>query len=437
MRPDAKQLTGVKGTDFIDRCISHVFAAAPEAQCLLAPRFSVGKADSIWELRSPVGTVQDIFCTGINSPYIHPPKPARALPYAEKCQRSSKKRQGTTSVVPKMQQIKRRALAPEGCFSGFSSRTSSYFAVYSAILLLLLNAPLLCAQTAPASQAAATDAAPIAIVALDSKNPDAAAKVTGALEVSQGRAVIAASGTITSGSQTTEVVLPHRGVLRVCASTTVKLAADSSVPAGETPGLMLAMDQGALEMSFAMSFATSAAAGRNADVLMTPDFRILIGGPGAAEIKVRLGQHGDTCVDNAGITAPYVLVTSVFDGGNYHVQPGQRVMFEHGSLREVVDNEKEPCGCPPPLHPGTNEFPVAQSAGLAPLPKPAPNAVSITSAPPEALEPLVYNSADHAAKPAAEATPAPSAAATKPAAKKKSGFFGGIGKFFRRLFGAE
>jgi hypothetical protein len=301
-------------------------------------------------------------------------------------------------------------------------------------------------QPAPAPQPAATPQpaapetapiAPIAIVPLDSTHPDAAAKVTGALEVTQGRAVIVASGTITSGSQTTEVVLPHRGVLRVCASTTVKLAADTSVPTGETPGLMMAMDHGALELSFA----TSAAAGRNADFLLTPDFRILIGAPGAAEVKVRLGQHGDTCVDNAGKNAPYVLVTSVFDGGNYRVQPGQRVMFEHGSLREVVDNEKEPCGCPPPLHPGTNEFPLAQSAGLAPTPKPAPNAVSVTSAPPEALEPLVYNSADHAAKPTSEATPAPGEAAakpaTKPAAKKKPGRFGGIGKFFRKLFGAE
>ena len=313
-----------------------------------------------------------------------------------------------------------RALASEGCF------------FFLAAILLLLAAPLH-AQTTPTPQAAATGAAPIAIVPLDSKNPDAAAKVTGALEVSQGRAVIVASGTVTAGNQTTEVVLPHRGVLRVCASTTVKLAADASVPAGETPGLMLAMDHGALELSFA----TSSSVGRNADFLMTPDFRILIGAPGAAEVKIRLGQHGDTCVDNAGTNAPYVLVTSVFDGGNYRVQSGQRVMFEHGSLREVVDNEKEPCGCPPPLHPGTNEFPVAQSAGLAPLPKPAPNAVSITSAQPQALEPLVYNSADHAAKPPVEATPAASTAATKPAAKKKPGFFGGIGKFFRRLFGAE
>ena len=93
----------------------------------------------------------------------------------------------------------------------------------------------------------------------------------------------------------------------------------------------------------------------------------MIGGPGAADVKLRLGQHGDTCVDNAGINAPYVLVTSVFDGSVYRVQPGQRVMFQHGSLFEVVDQEKEPCGCPEPPKPNSNEFPLAQSAGLAPL----------------------------------------------------------------------
>jgi hypothetical protein len=232
------------------------------------------------------------------------------------------------------------------------------------LLATLLIAPALQAQTAPAPQSPASGSAPIAIVTLDTKNPDAAAKVTGALEVSQNKAIISASGTVTSGSQTTEVVLPHRGTLRVCASTTVKLAADTGVPAGETPGLMMALDHGAIEMSFATSFSN----GHNADILLTPDFRILIGAPGAAEVKVRLGQHGDTCVDNAGSNAPYVLVTSVFDGGDYRVQPGQRVMFEHGSLHEAVDNEKEPCGCPPPLKPGTNDFPLAHPTPPSHLP---------------------------------------------------------------------
>jgi hypothetical protein len=291
-------------------------------------------------------------------------------------------------------------------------------------LAALAFVPVLCAQ-APA----ALQGGPIAIVSLDGKNPDAAAKVTGAMEVSRGKAVIAASGTVTSGSQTTEVVLPRRGVLRVCASTTVKLAADSSVPAGETPGLLMAMDHGAIEASFAT--------GRNADILLTPDFRILLGAHGAAEVKVRLGLHGDTCIDNPGADAPYVLVTSVFDGGDYRVQPGQRVMFEHGSLHEVVDNEKEPCGCPPPAK-GGNEFPLAQSEGLEPLPKPVPSAVGSTSS--QVVEPLVYKAADHVAQPTAAAQDGGSAVESstpKPAAGKKTGVFSKIGRFFKRIFGAE
>jgi len=298
--------------------------------------------------------------------------------------------------------------------------------------VLSLAAALLLASVLHA-QAPAAESSPIAIVPLDSKNPDAAAKVTGALEVSQGKAVIAASGTIASGAATTQVTLPHRGVLRVCASTTVKLAADSSVPAGEIPGLMIAMDHGAIEASFAT--------GRNSDILLTPDFRILIGGPGAAEVKVRLGQHGDTCVDNVGVNAPYVLVSSVFEGGAYRVQPGQRVMFQHGSLHEVVDNEKEPCGCPPAAPKG-NEFPLAQSEGLAPLPKPEPRAAQPGNASAKPLETLAYNGAEHAAQPAAASGDAAQIAAAvqpanTPSAAKKPGFFGRVGRFFRRIFGAE
>ena len=331
------------------------------------------------------------------------------------------------------------------------SRTPISRAIQAGSLCLtaLVAAPVICAQAQTEPQPFVVPGGPIAIISLDNKNPDAAPSVTGGLQVSAGKAIIAASGTVTSGNQTTDVILPHRGVLRVCASTTVKLAADSSVPDGETPGLMMAFDHGAVEASFAT--------GRNSDILLTPEFRILIGGPGAAEVKVRLGQHGDTCVDNAGVKAPYVLVTSVFEGGDYHVQAGQRVMFQHGSVHEVVDDEKEPCGCPPAAHPGTNDFPLAESAGLAPLTKPAAGVPMNNAAPPRLVEPLVYKSTDHAAQPAADAQPAETAqpaadaqpvAATeagttattpadKPKAKKKPGVFHKVGHFFHRIFGAE
>jgi hypothetical protein len=190
-----------------------------------------------------------------------------------------------------------------------------------------------------------------------------------------------------------------------------------------------------------MSFATS----HNADTLLTPDFRILVSGPGAAEVKVRLGPQGDTCVDNSGANAPYVLVSSVFDAGIYRVQPGQHVMFQHGSLHEVVDNEKEPCGCPPSA-PEKNEFPLAESEGLTVTPKTAPALPSANPATKEPVAPMVYNGADHAPQIATipeSASIPPVAASAKPAAPKKNppakkrGFFRKVGRFFGRIFGAE
>ena len=309
--------------------------------------------------------------------------------------------------------------------------------VAGALVVVLAASAAVSGQDLPPDAAVAapvTPGGPIAIVPVDS-----AATVTGAMQVNAGKALIGASGSIASADKTTEVVLPHRGLLRVCASTTVKLAADTSVPAGETPGLMMSLDHGAIEASFATA--------QNSDILLTPDFRILISGPGAAEVKVRLGQRGDTCVDNpivdSGQNAPYVLVTSVFDGGAYRVQPGQRVMFQHGSLQEVVDQEKEPCGCPTAPRPGSNDFPLPQSAGMAPLEPatPAPPAAAPDKQPPS--EPLVYQAAPVAQptpnlpepKPTPVAQPSPVPA---PAAKQdKPGFFRRVGRFFKRMFGAE
>ncbi len=267
-------------------------------------------------------------------------------------------------------------------------------------------------------------AGPIAIVPLQQGKSATGATVTGALQVTADKAIIAASGAVTAGSNTADVLLPQRGTLRVCASTTVKLAADSSAPAGDLPGLMMAMDHGAIEASFAT--------GRSADILLTPDFRILISGSGAAEVKVRLGEHGDTCVDNGGTNAPYVLVTSVFDSGNYRVKPGQRVMFQHGSVHEVVDQEKEPCGCPPaPPASQSNDFPLAQSEGLSPTPKPSPaHATSAANTSP----PMVFNAHPLALQPAEP--PAPPAPTPAPQPRKR-GFVHRIGHFFHRLFGGK
>lgn len=324
----------------------------------------------------------------------------------------------------------------------------------TALVLDAQTAPTLAPAKAPVRAAAATmppaqpdqgpvfATPPVAIVPLDPSMPGAALEVEGPMQAWNGQAYLTGSGSITAGAATAEVSLPSRGTLRVCASSTVKLAEDAHAPAGEVPGLLLALDRGAVEMSLAPSKARA----KNADTLLTPYFRILIGGPNAADVKVRLGEHGDTCVDNPGADAPYVLVTSVFDGGFYRVQPGQRAMFENGSLQAVVDRENEPCGCPPPLaavH--GNEFPLAESEGLVPG-KQAPVISAAPSQSGPAAATLSYSGAERKARIAAPvmiapvASRAPAAAPTasaKPAAKKKPGIFARVGHFLRRIFGTE
>jgi len=290
--------------------------------------------------------------------------------------------------------------------------------------------------TPPASGAApASGSPPVAIVPIDKSIPGAALSVVGPMRASNGRAFITGSGAITAGGATAQVTLPYRGTMHVCASSSVNLAADASAPAGEVPGLLVALDHGAVEMSLAASDARA----RNADTLLTPYFRIMIGGPNAADVRVRLGENGDTCVDNAGANAPYVVVTSVFEGGLYRVQPGQRVMFEHGSLQSVVDQEKEPCGCPPPPKSEGNEFPLAASEGMEPASKQAPVAIGAPASVPNATETFSVSGTTRAPQPAAlPAAAAPAAPpANVPAPKKKPGFFRRVGRFFKRVFGAE
>ena len=263
-------------------------------------------------------------------------------------------------------------------------------------------------STAPA-QVPSAQSPSIATVSLEGVS------LSGSLSVEDGRAIIGNNGAITAGDKTAHVALTRGGALNVCASTKIHLSTDNTISGG---GLMIAIDHGALEAQYLP--------GQYSDVLLTPDLRILISGPGEANLSFRVNNQGDTCIDNHGDHAPYVLASSLFEGGAYRVQPNQRVLFEHGSLQQVVDNEKESCGCPPPAPipapasiasagiPGAtlrtsdqgaaappppaattaaqNPFPLAESEGLQP-PPPPPNTPVV---PPgevhtQVTAPLIYN----------------------------------------------
>jgi hypothetical protein len=284
----------------------------------------------------------------------------------------------------------------------------------------------------PSASAPVSASAPISIASVATEG----VSVSGSLSVADGRAVIGNNGSIMAGDKTVQVQLTRGGTLHVCASTRIHLSTDNSTPGG---ALMIAIDRGAMEAHYTP--------GQYSDVVLTPDLRILISPPGDADLSLRVNNEGDTCVDNHGEHAPYVLASSLFDGGAYRIQPNQRVLFEHGSLRSVVDNEPEPCGCPstardkaPNQAAADNPFPLAESEGLAPPPPPPSKpVVPAGEAHAEVEAPLVYNAA--APPPPPSRTTASESAGTPepapPAKKAHHGFFAPIGHFFKHLFGAK
>jgi hypothetical protein len=274
------------------------------------------------------------------------------------------------------------------------------------VLLGCACVPLALAQTVAAPQTVGT----IDIAATKER-----IQVAGAVTLSGDSTLLGNGSTVTAGKITLPIHLTRGGTLDLCATTELHLSQSNGMDADRP--LMLALDRGALETHYKI--------GKSSDVVLTPDLRILLSGPGTADVRIRVNAQGDTCVDNRGKDAPYVTVSEQIGAGVYRVQPNQRVLFEHGSVRDVVDNEPQPCGCPaavsvanagtpakkkdsvatpgssvakqspavggPSSTPDDTAFPLAQSEGLAPMPpvKPSPSMPGVTQA--QVTTTLSYN----------------------------------------------
>jgi hypothetical protein len=274
------------------------------------------------------------------------------------------------------------------------------------------------------------------------------ATVAGALEVSNGRAVLVGNTTVTAKDRTAEIELKRGGTVKVCATSGLHVTAGKSADEGMAAPLMLALDRGAIEVVMPVT---------TRDVVTTPDLRFTTGGDGPLDLQLRVTRNGDTCVENRGAKAPMLNVADQFGEATYQLHAGQHVLFEHGSLKEVVDHESSACGCPPEPtmtvadalvngsagNGGTapksaaeeHPFPAAVSAGLAPAAVPQAPAGQVHTQVSAALS--SGGDADSTAEPPATAKSADTAqAAPAPAAPKQSkDLVHAVGRFFKRLFG--
>jgi hypothetical protein len=195
------------------------------------------------------------------------------------------------------------------------------------------------------------------------------ADVAGAKDVMDGRAVLMGSVSVTARDHTAPISMSRGGTVRVCQTSVLHLSEGREMMVAAP--LLFSLDGGAIEIE------TKATA---TDAVMTPDLRFTVRSAGPLDLRLRVAPNGDTCVENRGAGAPLLEVSDPFGEATYELAAGQHVLFEHGSLREVVDHESSPCGCPDEkgvpvadalMAPATaaaaqHPFPVAISEGLAP-----------------------------------------------------------------------
>jgi hypothetical protein len=173
-----------------------------------------------------------------------------------------------------------------------------------------------------------------------------------AVPVSAGRDLVfadrLASGTSFSAEFGRETLrLSRGGEVHVCPGTTVSI-----VHPKNGPDLMLAMGVGALETHYALE--------DSADTIVTPDFRILLRGPGEFHYAIRADARGNTCVRALpGNTAPVIVYESI-GNGQFEVVPTEKLVFHaghlsaadtafhSGQLTQIETVVPDDCGCPEP-----------------------------------------------------------------------------------------
>jgi hypothetical protein len=206
-----------------------------------------------------------------------------------------------------------------------------------------------------------------------------------------GPALLTGSGmSVLSGAQASAGTSPatlrlqRGGEIKVCPRSSLTV---NAMPGG--PGLMMAMNASALEINYPIN--------NLADTLITPDFKLMLAGPGVFHFAVGVNNHGDTCIKSLRGNSSSLIVQEMLGAGVYQVKPDEAVLFAAGKIsgRTVLESD---CGCPEPapmLQAKETPADAGKSSVTAPVPQLEAGAVHV-----QVDAPLVFNAEPVAEPPA-------------------------------------
>ncbi len=188
------------------------------------------------------------------------------------------------------------------------------------------------------------------------------AQVRGSVTLASGGTTVLSGSSITAGEQTARLQLSRGGDLNICAGTSVAVSASAN-----GRDLMFSFGSGSIESRYAMSAS---------DVIVTPDLRLVITGPGQFDLDVAITPAGDTCVRSHRDSTGGVIINEQFGDGTYQVKPSDSVLFHKGHVADAsVNPPGVNCGCPAPK-------PAIRETEIAAEPAPTTPAAAPATPPP-------------------------------------------------------
>ena len=189
----------------------------------------------------------------------------------------------------------------------------------------------------------------------------------------KGAVILAGSGTsvlsgsqIAAGAQTATLKLERGGDVLVCPGTSLSVSTSQN---GRQ--LLFSVSSGNLELDYPIGSAS--------DSLLTPDFRLLLPGPGKIHVAMRVSANGDTCVQSLPMNSSALEVSEAMGDASYQVKQDEAILFKGGHVQDATRTHQS-CGCPVPAPVQVAKVTPAAPAPVVPAKLPPTSGAALAAA---------------------------------------------------------